>query len=280
MYRLTIWFDFSKPVTRLAVSVQDGLRVWNVTIMGACYPHPAPELFVRPDRMVRPTGARQVGPVRKVLMFVSGDICEGRCPVGNITREPQPGVPCKPDEPDVLASQLNRPSLSLCLFVSIGRWFATNRERLMYVTDRKYDQKLVKTGWGFGIPHECAPVECCMFVPLFAPDLFHCSSVLLCLYSYANMPSLCVSQELFDGVLSQPGVQGVGDLVVANVHFTVTGPVSSVKGDSVRAGSYLMVSDVTENWFPLTSGLCTLGKDQLTFCRRLGRCSYKLYCVV
>ena len=85
-----------------------------------------------------------------------------------------------------------------------------------------------------------------MFAPLFAPDLFHCSSVLLCMYSDEDMPSLCVSQELFDRVLSQPGVQGVGDLVVANVRFTVTGQVSSVKGDSVWADSYLMASGVTD----------------------------------
>ena len=51
----------------------------------------------------------------------------------------------------------------------------------------------------------------------------------------------------------------MGDLVVANVRFDVTGQVSSVKGDSVRAGSYLMASGVAyaENWLPLTTAACS-----------------------
>ena len=47
----------------------------------------------------------------------------------------------------------------------------------------------------------------------------------------------------------------MGDLIVADVRFDVTGPVSSGKGDSVWAGSYLMASAVTdaENRFPLAT---------------------------
>ena len=41
---------------------------------------------------------------------------------------------------------------------------------------------------------------------------------------------------------SEPITPGVGYVVVANVRFDVTGQVSSVKGDSVWAGSYLMAS--------------------------------------
>ena len=59
------------------------------------------------------------------------------------------------------------------------------------------------------------------------------------------MPSLCVSPELFDRVLLQPGVPGVGDLVVTDVCFDVSGQVSSVKSDSVQDGSFLKVSLAT-----------------------------------
>ena len=95
-----------------------------------------------------------------------------------------------------------------------------------------------------------------MFAPLFAPDLITRSSDLLCLYSDEDMPSFFVSSELFDQVSSQPGVPGVGDLVVANVCFDVTGQVSSVKGDSVLYTGRFMASGVTdaENRFPLTTG--------------------------
>ena len=40
-------------------------------------------------------------------------------------------------EPAELASKLNRPWLSLCLFVSTGRWLATNREWLVCAEFRK-----------------------------------------------------------------------------------------------------------------------------------------------
>ena len=83
--------------------------------------------------VVSPTGPD--GPVDGVAAGGTGkdgchvyvrDICEGCCPVVNITHAPHPGEPCKPDEPDVIASQLNRLSLSLWLIVSIWRWPATN----------------------------------------------------------------------------------------------------------------------------------------------------------
>ena len=185
---------------------------------------------------------------------ISRAMCEGCCPVDNIAHAPQPGELCEPDEPDVLASLLNRPSLSLWLFVSIGRWFATNRVCLMCVAGRKDDWTLVKAGSVVSFPQEGAPVECRMFAPLFAPDLINRSSDLLCPYSDRDMPSLFVSSEFFDRVLSQPGTPGGGYLVVADVRFDVTGPVSSGNGDSVRAGSYLMASGVTDtdNRFPLT----------------------------
>ena len=51
---------------------------------------------------------------------ISRSMCEGCCPVDNVASVPQTGEPCEPDEPVVLARLLNRPSLSLWLFVSIG----------------------------------------------------------------------------------------------------------------------------------------------------------------
>ena len=89
-----------------------------------------------------------------------------------------------------------------------------------------------------------------MIAPLVAPNLINRLSVLLCLCSDGDM--LFVSSGFFDRVLSQPGG---GDLVVTEVRFDVTRPVSSGKGDSVRAGLYLMASGVTDagNRFPLTT---------------------------
>ena len=125
----------------------------------------------------------------------------------------------------------------------------------MCVTGLNDDWKLVKTGSVVNFPQEGAPVEY-MFAPLFAPVFINRPSDLLCPYSDEHMPSLFVSSDLFDWVPLQPGVPGVGDLVVANDRFDVTGQVSLVKGDSVRADLYLMASGVTdaENRFPQTTG--------------------------
>ena len=136
-------------------------------------------------------------------------ICEGCCPAVNVACAPNPGEACKPDKPDVLASQLNRPSLSLWLLVSIARWFATSRVRLVCVTGRKDYWKLTITGSVVPFSQEGAPVECHMFTPLFAPELITRSSDILCPYCDEDMPSFVVTSELFDRVSSQPGVPGV-----------------------------------------------------------------------
>ena len=118
----------------------------------------------------------------------------------------------------------------------------------MCATCQKIDWELEKACSAAGFPQECAPVECCNFAPIIDPDLINRSSDPLCMYGDEDMPSLCVSPELFDRVLSQPAVPGEGDLVVAR-------PVSSVKGDSVCTSLYFMASGVTdvENRFPLTT---------------------------
>ena len=98
---------------------------------------------------------------------IAQDIC-GSQPGIVHPRASQPGELCKPDELHVPASKLNRPYLSLCLFVSIGRWFATNRERLMCVTGQINDWKLAKSYPVVSFAQGCAPVECHNFAPLFA----------------------------------------------------------------------------------------------------------------
>ena len=88
-----------------------------------------------------------------------------------------------------------------------------------------YDWDLAKSCSVVGFPRECAPVECCNFAPIIDPYLINSSSVLLCTNGDDDMPSLCVSPDIFDRVLSHPAVPGVSVLVVASVRFDVPGPV-------------------------------------------------------
>ena len=66
--------------------------------------------------------------------------------------------------------------------------------------------------------------------------------------------SLCVSLGLFERALSHPALSYMGILVVAGVRFDVSGQTLSSRGDSVWAGSCLMVSVDTGDgdWFHLT----------------------------
>ena len=94
-------------------------------------------------------------------------------------------------------------------------------------------------------------MECCLFEPLIGP----------CPCCDGAMSWGFMSPELFDRVVYQPGVPGVGDLVVAYVRFDVPGQFSSVGGDSVRAVSPLMAADVTDagNRFHLTAAQLVAG---------------------
>ena len=60
---------------------------------------------------------------------------------------------------------------------------------------------------------------------------------------------------VFPRVLSQPALSDMGILVVTGVHFDVSGQALSPGGDSVQAGSRLLVSVDTGDGdrFPLTT---------------------------
>ena len=66
-----------------------------------------------------------------------------------------------------------------------------------------------------------------------------------------DVSSLCVSLGLFDRALSHPALSYLGILVV---RYDVSGQTLSSRGDSVRAGSLLMVSVDTGDGdrFPVT----------------------------
>ena len=99
-----------------------------------------------------------------------------------------------------------------------------------------------------GFPQECNPVVCWDFAPKVDPDFINLSSDLvnrlrpLCMDSGDDVSSLCISPGLFDWVLSQPALSDMGILVVTGVRFDVSGQALSPGGDSVRAGSHLLVS--------------------------------------
>ena len=71
-----------------------------------------------------------------------------------------------------------------------------------------------------------------------------------CMRDGDDVSSVCVSLGLFDWALSHPALSYMGILVVAGVRFYVPGQTISSRGDSVRAGSRLMVSVDTGHVVP------------------------------
>ena len=107
---------------------------------------------------------------------------------------------------------------------------------------------------------------CRDFAPKIDPDLINRSSDLvnqfrlLCMVGGDDVLSLCVSPKLFDRALSQPALSDMGILVVAGVHFDVSRKALSPGGDSVWAGSRLLLSVDTGDgdWFPVTTNARSL----------------------
>ena len=110
----------------------------------------------------------------------------------------------------MLAGLLNRPSLSLSLFVSIGRSFATNRVWLLCATRQKDAWNLAKSGSGVSFPKEGALVECRMFAPLYSPDLINRSSVPLCPCDDGDMTGSYHNQACREWVFAEFTSLGVG----------------------------------------------------------------------
>ena len=83
---------------------------------------------------------------------------------------------------------------------------------------------------------------------------------LLCVFGGDYMSSRCVSPGLFDRVLSHPALSDLGILVGTGVHFDVSEQALSRRGDSVRAGFFLLVSDDTGDGerFPVTTAARSL----------------------
>ena len=138
--------------------------------------------------------------------------------------------------------------------------FVNSREQPVFDDLHRYDWELEGTGLMVGLPRECTPVVCWDFAPKVDPDLINRSSDLvnrlrqLCMCDGDDVLSLCVSLGLFDRTLSHPALSYMGILVVASVRIEVSGQILSSMGDSVRAGSCLMVSVDTGDGdrFPVT----------------------------
>ena len=154
-----------------------------------------------------------------------------------------PGMMCK----------LDCPWLSPYLCVSLGKWLITSREQLVLVDIRGYCWEPGWTHSTVGFPQDYTPAMYQDFVPEFTPELInHPSDLvnrfgLMCVFSGANVSSLCVPLVLFDRALSQPVLSDLGILVAAGVHSDVSGPVVYPRGDSVRAGPHLLVSGDTSD---------------------------------
>ena len=120
--------------------------------------------------------------------------------------------------------KLTCPWLNPYLFVSFGGWFVTSRKWPVFADLRKYD---------------------------WEPEGTHLTD---------DVSSCCVSPGIFDRALSQPALSDMGILVVAGVRFDVSGQALSPKGDSVPAGSRLMVSVDTSvgDRFPVTTAARSL----------------------
>ena len=108
---------------------------------------------------------------------------------------------------------------------------------------------------------ECASVLCRDFAPKMDPnliyrlsDLVNCFELLCGIGGY-DVLSMCVPPGLFDRGLLQPALSDMGTLVVAGVRFDVSGAVLLRRGDSVCAGSHLMMSYDTGDgdWFPVAT---------------------------
>ena len=114
-------------------------------------------------------------------------------------------------------------------------------------------------------PQEYAPAMCQDFAQEFPPELISLLSDLVNLlgllsaFSGDNVSSLCDPPVLFDRALLQPVWSDLGILVVAGVHFDVSGPVLYPGGDSVRARPSLLVSGDTSDGdrLPVTMAACT-----------------------
>ena len=83
----------------------------------------------------------------------------------------------------------------------------------------------------------------------------------MCDGDYVSSP--CVSLGLFDRAVSHPALSYMGILFVAGVRFDVPGQTISSRGDSIRAGSHLMVSVDTGDGdrFLLTTAARSLAGD-------------------
>ena len=153
--------------------------------------------------------------------------------------------------PPGLMCKLYCPWLNPYLFVSLGKWLATSREQLVLADLWRYCWEPGGTHSTVGFPQECAPVVCRGFAPIFELDLIIRASDLvnrlrlLCVLGGDAVSSLCVPLCLFDEALSQTALSDLGILVVAGVHFNVSGQVLYPGGDSVRAGLRVLVSVVT-----------------------------------
>ena len=152
------------------------------------------------------------------------------------------------------------------VLVCVARQMVTSREQPVFADLRSYCWEPGGAHSTVGFPQECAPVVCRDFAPKVVPDFINRLSDLvnrfrlLCMDGGDDVSSLCqvcVSPGLFDQALSQPVLSDMGILVVAGVHFDVSGQALSPGGDSVRAGSRLLVSVDTGDGdqFPLTTAL-------------------------
>ena len=123
----------------------------------------------------------------------------------------------------------------------LGGWFVTSREQPDFADLCRCCWEPGGTHSTVGFPQECVPVVCQDFAPKVDPDLINHSSNLmnrfrlLCVNGGDDVSLLCVSLGLFDRAMSQPVLSDLGILVVAGVHFDVSGHALSPGGDSVRA---------------------------------------------